>query len=148
MIPVRYLDRCGEPTHDIVNGQPCIDIGIAWDPEAGEQRRDHPRQYMMAIGLLDTGAQGIMCDSSIISAIAPPWTRKVTNKTSNGSTTVIGYCVQLHLPQQQWTMRAEVFSADLRTHGHPYDLLLGRDFLSNSFFTWSGLSGVTSIGIR
>lgn len=143
-IPVFYLDRAGRRTSDRINGEPCIEIGISWDDDAGHARIPHPRKWEKVVGLIDTGAQAIVADPMLISSWAMPWTREMNNLTSNNTTVTRGHLCQLHFPEHEWTTRQEVFSSPLRANGHNYDLLLGRVFLQSVDFSWKN-GGLTSL---
>lgn len=146
-VPVFYLDNLGHRTSDRTNGQPCIEICISWDEEAGKGLIAHPRRFENVVGLIDTGAQGIVADAALINRCAMPWTREMGNRSSNGITTVRGHVCQLHFPDNNWTTRREVFGANLRSLGNPYDLLLGRVLLEDFEFSWrkGGLASVTVV---
>ncbi|MEQ1938614.1 retropepsin-like aspartic protease [Mesorhizobium sp. CN5-321] len=143
-VAVCYVDNAGRRTADRINGQPCIEIGIAWDSEAGEARILHPRSVETVVGLIDTGAQGILADEALISRHRMPWTREMNSRTGNANSRTRGHVCQLHFPKHDWTTRQEVFSSPLRAQGNPYDLLLGRVFLQSCEFEWTS-GGISSV---
>ncbi|MFT4091320.1 MAG: hypothetical protein QM645_11350 [Asticcacaulis sp.] len=147
-VTVFYLDNTGKMTRDVIDGQPCIRLKIAWDKDCGEKRIAHPRKYTEVIGLIDTGAQGILCDNEVIKNIGAPYIHDVANRTSNGIEKTLSYCAQLHLPEYMLTKRVDIIGADLRRRGNPYDLLLGRNFLQFTSFRWDATSGIQDFSIH
>ncbi len=135
-VQVFWLGEHGQKSDNVIDGQPCIEIGIAWDDEAGHAKIPHPRRYEMVVGLIDTGAQAILADDALIARWQMPWTREMNSRSANHNKPTRGHICQLYLPDGPWTTRQEVFSSPLRETGHPYDLLLGRVFLQSFKFTW------------
>lgn len=146
LVPVFYVDRQGNETPDTVNGEPVLEIGFSWDPVAGDAITPHPAAWETVRALIDTGAQAIVADAGLINRWGAPWHIEVLNRTSTNSSPTRGYLCQLHFPYGPWTSRNEVFSAPLREQGHPFDLLLGRDFLRNCTFR-SGPNGITEFAV-
>lgn len=141
-IEVFYLTNSGERTTDVVNGQPCVNLYIGYDEDCAAKRIRHPRETIPVVGLIDTGAQGIVCDDGIIARLNSYTTRSTETRSANGIHITYGWASQIHFPEIPWTIRAEVFSSPLRAQGHPYDILIGRDLLSWCTFTWSDLKGI------
>ncbi|MGO4118736.1 pepsin/retropepsin-like aspartic protease family protein [Rhizobium ruizarguesonis] len=117
-VPVFLVDKAGNHDADNVNCSPCIDLAVVGSGIA-----------VKAVALLDSGAAAMYADPEIIRKTGLPVVGKDTFFAvgHSGETTIHKATIWIDgLPDLQ----ADLQMAPFRSSGKPYDMILGRSFLT------------------
>ncbi len=117
MLPITFIEPGGSPTADHVHGSPCLDITFM-----------SPGYRAAAVkGLIDTGADYVYLDRSVISLLNCPVVKTVT---ANGAPATV-HQVTISLPSLRLELPIQVCAFNVRAQGNGFDAILGRQFLQH-----------------
>ncbi len=117
-VPVFLVDAAGQRVADNVNCSPCIDVVVVAGPHA-----------VRAVALLDSGATGIYGDPVLLDTLAAPITRTDVVHAIGMSHATPVHAVTLWIDDLP-DLQAEMQAVPCRSNGKPYDIVLGRSFLT------------------
>ena len=117
-IPVFLVNKAGNRDSDNVNCSPCIEVVVVSEGKA-----------MKAVAMLDSGATAIYADLDIIRKLELPIVRQDT-ATAVGVTHSTNVHAAMFWIDDIPDLSVEVQGVPLRSAGSPYDIILGRQFLT------------------
>ena len=126
--------------------RPCIEIGFLYDPDLWHQTSNKVN-YSSCLGLIDTGADYVYVDKSLVEKYDCPPARGGQNIVINGLASEPAREGQLFLIDQKRTLNLWVLPRDFKAEGKPYEIVLGRRFLQFCKLTWDGPSQKVSLEI-
>lgn len=117
-VPVFLVNRVGERDTDNIHCSPCIDVLVKGQGA-----------FAMTVALLDSGATGIYGDPSILHNLNLSVIRQDTVFAVGMEHTTSVHAAVLQIAGLP-DLSAEVQSVPCRSAGMPYDIVLGRSFLT------------------
>jgi hypothetical protein len=122
---------------DFVKSSPCVEVGFFFDINVSEGRT-RSINYTKAIALIDTGADGIYVDHSLIAKYNCPIAIGGEAMTVNGAADSKAHRGSIFLIDQKHTIDAYVIGRDFKATNSVFDVVLGRRFLQFFKMEWDG----------
>ena len=122
-------------------------VRVGFDPAFQPDARPPSLPEQPLAALIDTGATHSCIDSTLAEELALPVIGSTSLASAHGVQAVNKHLAQIHVTALGMTLYGTFDSVQLRTSGLPYDVLLGRSFLSSADLHYEGTSGRVVVSV-
>lgn len=126
------------PAEDFVMSEPMIRIGFHYTE--GEQKSGMAIKYTTCMALIDTGADGVYVDPSLIAHYNCPVAEGNSSLTINGEKSSTAYKASLFIIEESHSMQMWVGALPFKPEAVRFRIVLGRRFLQFCELNWHGPS--------
>lgn len=99
----------------------------------------------VVLALIDTGASCSVIDKSVAQELGLIVVDKESVSTPSGSSVHNVYLAAIIAPQLDWSIFESLIAGNLSSGGQKSEVLLGRDFLSNTIMIYDGLRAQVTV---
>ena len=145
---VRIALALGEGAGRLARSGVVLNAGIGVDNSTSEAmvaQGQQPPPLQNCQALVDTGADGLALDSTIVQALSLIRRGVVTNHTAAGQRLANRYAVSLAFPGTSLRSYPLLTATEVDLSSQPFKCLIGRETMSNWHLHYNGQTGFVSI---
>ncbi|MET4206868.1 hypothetical protein [Bradyrhizobium sp. LA2.1] len=148
-VEVEWLLHDGRKTDHPFDGQPCIELGVSFQPPTQVPGGAVLNGITRVKALIDTGSQWNLIDEELIRAHNPPVLDRLINQGVAGSAMMTSHRIWMMLYSGAGNMMHETGAGGINLSGRnsPWRVILGRKFLQATRFTYDGATGIRELEI-
>lgn len=131
---------------DLIREGPSLNVHVGFDSAYNSKSAKRPQSQILDVrALIDTGATMSSIDTDLADKLKLPRVDQQPVAGVSGKDMMPVFLAQIYVPDLSFIIYGRFHGARLTEGGIPYQVLLGRSFLSHFIMTYDGIKGQVTL---